>query len=118
MWHVYKHSLKGFEIVKDGFNLWALLFGVLYLFYKRLWKHGLLLALCFLSLSILAEVAIPDRYNAELAVSIIQLGGSIFMAIYVNEWRKEYLIKSGYQLVGSYNSKEKARQAIKDLQSS
>jgi hypothetical protein len=80
--------------VKEGFNLWAFLFTIVWALYKRLWIVALLLfiANALLLLMLKGHVLSPASLGA------IHVGFHFIMGSWGNDWVRARLTRHGYIL--------------------
>ncbi|HSQ98192.1 MAG TPA: DUF2628 domain-containing protein [Rickettsiales bacterium] len=98
----YRIFLKGeksgkvvdLKIIREGFNFFAFLFNVFYLFYNKLWKVASLFFVVYLGL-----VFMPSACCMVVGGVII----SSYISIHFIDWKSEKLIKDGYEFLGIFN---------------
>jgi len=91
-------------MVKEGFILWAFLFNVVWLFYKKVFKQALLMTSLFFILSIL------NNTITFLIIFSIQLAITFYIGFEASDWYAESLKKRGYEFLG-YASGRNAKEA-------
>lgn len=84
----YQHP----EFVQEGFNLYAFLFGGLWMLYNRLWWSALCIILFNAGLS---EVALRYGFH-PMSVLAIQLGFQALIGFHANDLLRVALKKRGY----------------------
>ena len=78
--------------VKEGFHLWAFVFGILWALYHRLWTMALIYLLCNIALGVLGE----QLGMSDAGLGIMQLGFQAIMAYLADDFRRKSLKKQGY----------------------
>lgn len=88
--------IEDLELIKDGFNFFILIFQVLYLLYKKLWKKALILFLVFVFLN---SLQYKELFSNYITISI-QLSILLYVAFECNDWIAKKMIKDGYEFLG------------------
>ncbi len=100
---VYSYYMKPGETaladavaVPEGFSWWALVFGLAWTLYHRLWLASLTVAF------VMASFAWMGRGPHGLPDAGVVLMGvfAVFVACVANDWRRESLLRRGYLLAG------------------
>jgi hypothetical protein len=108
--NIYKHSTFGNKAVKVGFSWPALCFGVMWLFFKKMWKKSAIYFGVYFTIIIIHSmvVSIPNvmmQILGLLGVIIAYLGLLIVLPIKGNSWQEEYLLKKGFDKMSSVQAK-------------
>jgi hypothetical protein len=97
--HVKADSLRGaaqaYEqpvLVREGFNVMAFFFTLLWALYHRLWRVALAILLINVALAMLAEL----RIASEVTLAIVQLATNILIGYAGNDWLRAGLARRGY----------------------
>lgn len=91
---VYKHPVKGYEAVKQGFSWPGFFLDFFWAFYKRLWLIGTVLL-------IVAIVSYPYKaypLGLRAVLELFQLGMSLYVGKQGNKWREQSLKDRGFRL--------------------
>lgn len=104
--------IEDLELIKTGFNVWAFIFQLLYLFYKRLWLQALAVALIFVLMSYLQFTFV----NPYIVLSI-QIGISLYVGFEASDWNGKKLAKDGYEFLGHTSGNDKKEAKLKYLES-
>lgn len=92
------HQKEGVEdstiLIREGFSIWAFIFGFLWLFAHRAWAPALLTLALALMLRWLesAEVATP------VMLGVLQLGVQYWIGIEARDWQRDALEARGYRM--------------------
>ncbi len=81
-------------LVKEGFNIFAFLFGAFWSLYHRLWLVSFMVLL-FNGVLIYAG---REQWLTEPSLAAIQMGFQMLMGLQGNDWREAKLRKKGYML--------------------
>lgn len=78
--------------IKEGFNLYAFIFGIFWALYHRLWKLSLLIAAFNLMLIYMS------RYHlfAPASLALMQFTFQLIIGYYGNDWWRNKLLARGY----------------------
>ena len=107
---VFKNPMGQIEVVKIGFSFPALILTLIWLIYKKLYKHwGIYLIFCIISIAISLDMEMGS--DEEIFMWIIDIGAWIYVAWNGNRWFSEGLFERGYQqiLVVNADSQEGAK---------
>lgn len=101
-YNVYHHvKLNKYEVVKNGYNFPAFFFGLLWMLYSRLWMYSALFILLILLTSFIEEATYYMYYmDITLLTSLLFVGIGVWIGFKGNEWKRDRLVKHGYDLVG------------------
>lgn len=88
-WTVHARAGRMPVLVKEGFSLWAALFGPFWLLAQRAWIAGVLL----LCLDLGSTLLLPDRYG-----TIVSLGLAWAMGVFGRDIIRWSLARRGYVL--------------------
>ncbi len=101
---VFRHPVKGFDVVKVGFSWPALFFGIIWMLIKKLYGWFFLWIAMFILLSLVEVVTVQSIESIEkIIVSLIIIIG--YWALWLipgfkgNKWREKNLQKRGYELI-------------------
>lgn len=102
---IFDHEAKGVDVVKEGFSWPAFFFTWIWCLVKHMWGKGVVLLLVTLGLALWGNVILVFGEDANVSTAeLIYITAVIMVSVYCgdrgNKWRKIYLIKSGYKLVG------------------
>lgn len=111
LYNVYQHPiLKEYVVVKQGFSFPALLFGVLWTIYNKLWLHsGVLIAISLL-LGFSQDFMNSNQYT-EFLLFAVNLAVAVYVAKNANGWKSVDLQHRGFEEVAKLveaNNKEHA----------
>jgi len=81
-------------LVKEGFNLFAFLFGFFWALYHRLWKVMILILLFNIAIIYAGKI----HALAPQSIGIIQMGFQLLVGLQASSWRQAKLVKKGYVL--------------------
>lgn len=84
--------LETAALVKEGFHLWAFIFGIVWALYHRLWGMALLYLLCNIALGVMGE----RLGMSDAGLAIVQLGFQAIMAYLADDFLRAGLKKQGY----------------------
>jgi len=87
-----ENPLETARFVKEGFCIWALIFGPLWALSHRLW----LLSLVFISAAVVLNLAVNFTYIGELEFQAINIGINFLFAFEGRDWIADKLIYKGY----------------------
>lgn len=100
-----KGVIENLEMIKEGFNIYAFIFNIFFLLYKKLWKEF------FIIFFIIIVLNIFEKYFISSYVIIpIQLCLCVFISFEYQDWITKKMIKTGYQFLG-YSSGNTIREA-------
>lgn len=92
------HQKEGVEdatvFVREGFSIWAFLFGFLWLFYHRAWGPALLTLMLALMLQWLEK----NGQMPEFTLAMLQFGLQLWIGFEARDWQREALAARGYRL--------------------
>ena len=86
--------LETARFVKEGFCIWALIFGPLWSLYSRLW----LLSFIFISISVALTVAGNLGYVGQIQLQAVTIGINLLFAFEGRDWIADKLAYKGYKL--------------------
>lgn len=78
--------------IREGFNLFALIFGVFWALYHRMWLIALVLTVVVVSFGLAEEAKLLDK----VSLTILQVSFNIFIGFQGNDLRRWWLSKRGY----------------------
>jgi len=78
--------------VKEGFNITAFFFTLLWMLYHRLWRYAFLVFAFNLLIVLLTKGHVLNANNA----TFIQLGFNILVGFHANDWLRDGLTRRGY----------------------
>lgn len=78
--------------VREGFNLFAFIFGVFWALYHRMWLIAIALAIVVVSFGLAEEAKALDM----VSLTILQIAFNIFIGLQGNDLRRWWLSKRGY----------------------
>lgn len=90
---VYKHPVKGYKAIKQGFSWPGFFLAFFWAFYKRLWLIGTVLL-------IIAIVSYPYKaypLGLRAVLELFQIGMSIYVGKHGNKWREHSLKDRGFR---------------------
>jgi hypothetical protein len=97
---VYKHPIRGYEAVKQGFSWPATLFTWIWAFVQRLWWHGIVFLVVFAFLDAAFQGLQSEGLNAmAVVVLLLQIAYSVAFGMMGNQWRSKALTQRGFQHV-------------------
>jgi hypothetical protein len=83
------------ELIREGFSIWAFIFGALWLFYYRAWNMGLvLLGFGLVCYGLEARLGMDESLIAAL-----QFGIQLWAGFEAADWRRAALARRGWRLV-------------------
>jgi Protein of unknown function (DUF2628) len=99
-WSVYRHPIKGYEAVKDGFSWPGFFFTWIWAFVKGLVGMGFLLLGAVVVMNILSAAGEETR-NPGLSVLSVVLGlaAVLVTGFNGNKWREKALARKGYEFL-------------------
>lgn len=102
---VYKHSVSGFQAVKQGFGWPAFFFFILWAWVKRMWGVGFLL-LGVLAVLVILETAFEQsgRQGGVLLMLLAEFGLYVLTGVKGNDWRRGHIAKRGFQHVATVSA--------------
>jgi len=80
--------------VREGFNIWAFLFTVLWALYHRLWLPALLMA----AFNTLLLCMLKEQVLNQASIGAIHLGFHAVIGFWGNDWLRARLTRRGYIL--------------------
>lgn len=102
--YVFKHDLKGYEAVKDGFSWPGFFFPVIWLSYRKVWLLSFVLLVVFIftsSLVVNAHSAGTDAVRfVNIVDTLVHWGTALIIGFKGNQFVVENLIKKGYKSEG------------------
>lgn len=109
--HIKSGAVSPYEkpvFVREGFNVFAFLFTLLWAFYHRLWLPVLLILAVNATLMMLAKNHVMSFDSA----SIMQMGFNVFVGFQANDWLRSGLARRGYIVadIAAADSKLRAEQ--------
>ena len=81
--------------IKEGASYWGIIFGILLLAYRKLWKPFCLMGLACLVVFFLSTMGMFTKGFTDFSYFIIHL----YIALTANDWTQKQLRDSGYQLI-------------------
>ncbi len=94
---VYKHPVKGYQAVKHGFGWPAFFFNFWWAFFKKLWGLGFaLFGVGFLLILLQDKYERAGNEDGVVTMGLMVLGFVIVVGIMGNGWRREHLVKNGF----------------------
>lgn len=100
------------ELLREGFSVWAFVFQLFYLIYRRLWKQSLVV-LVMLSILNLLQL----NFLSEYIVVPIQICICIYIGFEYTDWYSQKLVNTGYQFLGYSSGNDEKEAKIKFLDS-
>lgn len=96
-------KIEDLRIVKNGLDLFALLFQDLYLFYNKMWGRAFLFFFLFTALSFALNISL--MLTSYLIICC-------YIAVCFSDWRSEQLSNDGYEFLGisSGNNRKEAKE--------
>jgi hypothetical protein len=85
-------ELKNIRFVREGFNLWAFMFGAFWAFYHRLWWVGA----AVIALQAIAIEMVHQGLLSEAGTSAIQILLSFGLALFGNDMIRKRLQHAGF----------------------
>ena len=105
---VYKHSVLGYEIIKEGFSWPSFFFTWIWAFLKKLNTQGaILLPVVFIANSLglaltagrnSSDLSRPDVWANIILSLILIFGPSVFVGKKGNSWREKSMTQRGFEL--------------------
>jgi bacteriorhodopsin len=86
------NPLEKAVFVREGFNLFAFIFGVFWALYHRMWLIAIALAIVVVSFGLAEEAKALDM----VSLTILQIAFNIFVGLQGNDLRRWWLSKRGY----------------------
>lgn len=103
-YRVYKHPVKGYAAVKEGYNWTAFLFGPVWLLYKRLWGSFAAISTIWLMVFVLAA-NFTANLDSFFLVTVVVAG---MLDIYIGSVAESMLINNlsdrGFDFLGMYEA--------------
>lgn len=99
----FKERAMDYQFIKEGFSLWALLFGPFWLAIKGMWLE--LLTYCAIAVGLSLGLQLLG-FNAE-AISGATFIANIIFAIFARDIERLHLERDGFQMVSIINGKTK-----------
>ena len=100
------------ELLKEGFNIWAFVFQLFYLIYKRLWKQLIIMFIIFSVLNILQL-----NFVSSYIIIPIQICICVYIGFEFTDWYSQKLVKIGYQFLGYSSGNDEKEAKLKFLDS-
>lgn len=98
------------ELLKEGFNIWAFVFQLFYLIYRRLWKQSIVIFVLFSILNLLQL-----NFISAYIIIPIQICICIYIGFEYTDWYSQKLVNSGYQFLGYSSGNDKKEAKLKFL---
>ena len=98
------------ELLKEGFNVWAFVFQLFYLIYKRLWKQLIIMFILFSVLNILQL-----NFVSSYIIIPIQICICVYIGFEFTDWYSQKLVKIGYQFLGYSSGNDEKEAKLKFL---
>ena len=93
--HVKTDAVRSSEkpiFLREGFNIYAFLFTMLWALYQRLWWHAAGIMAAFV---LLIQLGV-HHFISSVSVGILQLAMQVLIGFAANDWRRRSLEKRGY----------------------
>ncbi len=100
-------KIEDLRIVKNGFDVFALMFQDLYLFYHKMWGKALLFFLFFVLLGFVLNISL------KLVGYLIVCS---YIAVCFSDWKSKQLSDDGYEFLGISNGNNKKEAKEKFLE--
>ena len=100
------------ELLKEGFNIWAFVFQLFYLLYKKLWKQSLITFVVFSILNLLQLL-----FLSAYIIIPIQICICIYIGFEYIDWYTQKLVKTGYEFLGYSSGNNEKEAKLKFLDS-
>ncbi len=107
-----KGIIDDLELLKEGFNIWAFVFQLFYLIYRRLWKQSIVIFVLFSILNLLQL-----NFISAYIIIPIQICICIYIGFEYTDWYSQKLVNSGYQFLGYSSGNDKKEAKLKFLDS-
>lgn len=99
---VYKHPIKGYEAVKQGFSWPGFFFVWIWALIKKMWWCAVFILAVDLLLITIENALFQAGFAASASVLILaRLGLYVFIGAEGNQWRKNNLLDRGYKKIGT-----------------
>ncbi len=82
--------------VREGFSIWAFLFGALWALYHGLWLVAVVLA----AVPLLIEVAAIEGWLQQEVAAVALLLFNVYIGCSANDWRRERYRRRGWVMAG------------------
>ena len=92
-----------YQFIKEGFSLWAALFGPLWLLAKGLWLETLAFFAAAIGLTLILQLI---GFN-EAAISAAMTGTTIIFGFFARDIERLHYERSGFKLISVVNGKTK-----------
>jgi|GEM_PF-6087454 len=92
-----------YQFIKEGFSIWAALFGPFWLLMKGMWLETLSYFLAAIGLGLVLQLL---GFNEE-AISAFIMGANFIFALFARDIERLHFERSGFKLISVVNGKTK-----------
>ncbi|MDD2839921.1 MAG: DUF2628 domain-containing protein [Rickettsiales bacterium] len=102
-----ENKIEDLKMIKNGFDIYALMFQDLYLFYNKMWHKAFLFFFLF--------IALDFTFNIFLML-IGYLIICSYLALHFTDWKSKQLLDNGYEFLGLCSGKNRREAKEKFLE--
>ena len=100
----YKHSVFGYEVIKQGFSWPGFFFTWIWAFIKKLWVVGIVLLIVAFTANSIAIILSGQNIIFSLFGFIVTLIPMLVAGARGNKWREKSMLQRGFEYIGTVRS--------------